>query len=294
MKVTAPILHAFAKGVEGGNPAGVVLNGGIYSQQQRLRIAEAIGLSETAFVSSSTIADFKLDFYTPTRQIAHCGHATIAAFSYLSQLGLIDNPRTSKETVDGRREIFMDGDMAYMEQLRPQYTIVNNKDAQKVSQSLGLPAKTIHSWLHRPTLVNTGNTFLLAGLKTMEELRSLRPDFNLIHKLSSHYDLIGYYIFSRQTSSTSSDAVARMFAPRYGISEEAATGMAAGPLACLLHDKIGATGVKFIIEQGTLMQPPSPSLLTVNLNLKKETISGLMVGGKAILKDKREVELSLD
>jgi len=86
---------------------------------QKLKIAAKVGLSETAFVSSSKSADFKLDFFTPKRQIAHCGHATIATFSYLQQLGRIGKETTSKETIDGNRNIFIDGDMAFMEQLAP-------------------------------------------------------------------------------------------------------------------------------------------------------------------------------
>ena len=53
----------------------------ILSNEQKILIAQKVGLSETAFFSKSTVTDFKLDFFTPTRQIAHCGHATIAAFS---------------------------------------------------------------------------------------------------------------------------------------------------------------------------------------------------------------------
>ncbi|WP_245823732.1 PhzF family phenazine biosynthesis protein [Photobacterium proteolyticum] len=50
----------------------------------RFRLA-SFGLSETAFVSQSDVADFKLAFFTPNRRIAHCGHATIATFSCLTQ-----------------------------------------------------------------------------------------------------------------------------------------------------------------------------------------------------------------
>ena len=96
MKIEAHIINAFIDGNIGGNPAGVVLNADGLSSSQKLEIAAIIGLSETAFVSSSKVADFKLDFFTPTKQIAHCGHATIAIFIYLRELGLITKTRIIK------------------------------------------------------------------------------------------------------------------------------------------------------------------------------------------------------
>jgi predicted PhzF superfamily epimerase YddE/YHI9 len=72
-----------------------------------------------------------------------------------------------------------------------------------------------------------------------------------------------------------------MFAPRYGINEESATGMAAGPLACYLYDKMGINKDVFLIEQGHFMKSPSPSFITVKLNLQDGKITGLIAGGKA-------------
>lgn len=94
-KIEVQIINAFVDNQKGGNPAGVVLNADNLTNEQKLKVASKVGLSETAFVSKSTMADYKLDFFTPTRQIAHCGHATIATFSYLSQLGLISPPLNS-------------------------------------------------------------------------------------------------------------------------------------------------------------------------------------------------------
>ena len=64
-KVEVQILNAFVDNEKGGNPAGVVLNADNLSNEQKLKIAANIGLSETAFVSKSNMADFKLDFFTP-------------------------------------------------------------------------------------------------------------------------------------------------------------------------------------------------------------------------------------
>ncbi len=70
-----------------------------------------------------------------------------------------------------------------------------------------------------------------------------------------------------------------MFAPRYEIPEEAATGMAAGPLACVLKDHLHMNNDTFLIEQGQFMTPASPSLITVPLNMKDGKIQNLLAGG---------------
>ena len=285
MKITVPIVNAFVDGNKGGNSAGVLLNAQSYSHEEKLKIAAAVGLSETAFVSPSIEADFKLDFYTPTMQIAHCGHATIATFSYLNQQGLIAKSHTSKETVDGRREIIMDGEIAYMEQISPKYTTLNKKELSAVSESLGMVA------IVEPCIVNTGNSFLLAGFSSKDEVKSLNPDLELISQFSEEHDLIGYYIFSRDTFKEGRDASTRMFAPRYGIVEESATGMAAGPLGCFLYDKLEIKKERFIIEQGYLMKQPSPSVITVNLKTNDGVISSLMAGGKAMVSGHHEIEI---
>ena len=64
------------------------------TSQQKQEIATKVGLSETAFVSPSSVAEFKLDFFTPVKQIPHCGHATIGTFTYLKKNGMIKDLMT--------------------------------------------------------------------------------------------------------------------------------------------------------------------------------------------------------
>ena len=54
MEIKVHIVNAFIDGQSGGNPAGVVLDADELSDHQKLKISTKIGLSETAFVSSST------------------------------------------------------------------------------------------------------------------------------------------------------------------------------------------------------------------------------------------------
>jgi PhzF family phenazine biosynthesis protein len=257
----------------GGNPAGVVLDADNLSEADMLAVAGKIGLSETAFVSKSATEGFKLDFFTPNRRIAHCGHATIATFSYMAELGKVREGVTSKETVDGPRKIVIKNGAAYMEQLAPKYeqslAWANRGISEaEVLASLGLKEGDLDERL-RPVV----------AVRDAAVLNEIAPDQQKINDISTRLDLIGYYVFTTDRSATQADATTRMFAPRYAIEEESATGMAAGPLACVLYDLLDEKKSRFVIEQGHFMTPASPSVITVELDLEDGNITGLMAGG---------------
>jgi PhzF family phenazine biosynthesis protein len=280
MKVEVQIANAFIDGPTGGNPAGVVLDANALTTEQKLAVARKVGLSETAFVSRSDTATVKLEFFTPARQIAHCGHATIATFSLMRQLGLVGDGKHSKETIDGNRDIVVDGTRAYMEQRAPTYTRIplHSEPGVRAMAALGLAGLPDGS---DPWVVNTGNGFLLVPLADEGVVAGLRPDLALVEEVSESLDLVGVYAFSSSTKQPGRHAGTRMFAPRFGIAEEPGTGMAAGPLACFLHDHMGVRDHAIRIEQGWLMPEPSPSVIDVVLEFKGGRISRLMAGGEA-------------
>ena len=280
--VPVQIVNAFAVDGTGGNPAGVVLDADALDESAMQSIAAQTGLSETVFVSRSATEGARLDFFTPTRRIAHCGHATIAAFSLLRAEGRIGDGATSKQTVDGRRRILVRDGAVFMEQRAPRYQAeVDWADVTQteVLAALGLTADQLDSRTP-PQVVDTGNRFMLVGVAEESGLARIAPDQQAIARISEALDLIGFYVFAVTSGSGLAHATARMFAPRYGIPEESATGMAAGPLACLLHDVIGDRRTHFVIEQGRFMTEPSISRILVDLEVKEGRITGLMAGGE--------------
>jgi PhzF family phenazine biosynthesis protein len=176
-----------------------------------------------------------------------------------------------------------------MEQLAPRYTDLSQADYFRAMASIGLKESDILEGL-QPRIVNTGNSFLVIALRNQEDVKSIVPISAEIAAMSEIYDLIGFYIFSPQTMKEGRDAGARMFAPRYGIIEESATGMAAGPLACYLHDKMNIKKSRFTIEQGYLMPQPSPSVISVRLRKENGAISSLMAGGMATVNEVRQID----
>ncbi|MEM5199561.1 PhzF family phenazine biosynthesis isomerase, partial [Enterococcus faecium] len=86
MKITAYVASAFSKNHEGGNKAGVVFMTQPLTRTQKMAIAKELGFAETAFISDSKIADFRLEYFTPKEEVDLCGHATIGAFTIMKHL----------------------------------------------------------------------------------------------------------------------------------------------------------------------------------------------------------------
>jgi len=193
------------------------------------------------------------------------------------------------------RDIILKGELAFMAQSAPRYTPLDpgagGVERTAVLASLGLETADLLPG-YGPMVVSTGANGLMVPLRDAATVRGVEPDVAAVERLSAALDLVEYYVFSPETRVPGRDAGARMFAPLYGIPEEAATGMAAGALACYLHDHLGVRKDTLLIEQGYLMPRPSPSVLIAELDRDGERIGAVRVGGRAIVCGTREVALA--
>lgn len=289
-QVSVMVVNAFTMNGEGGNPAGVVLGADNYTQAQKQEIAKRAGFPETAFVSESNVADKKLEFFTPNKQIAHCGHATVATFSYLNQIGEITHKHSSKETIDGNRDILLEDGMAFMEQKPEFFKDITDEEVGDVMKSLSLSVDDVKAGF-RPIISNTGVSFLIIPLKDRRSLKAIKTNLDFIERISEKYDLIGFYAFSDDAVDANHDVTTRMFAPRYAIPEESATGMAAGNLSYYLYNHMDYKRDQIVIEQGYFMDKPSKSEIIVNLTSEQGELVKIMAGGRANVGDVRTVSL---
>jgi PhzF family phenazine biosynthesis protein len=286
------LMNSLVDGVRGGNPAGVVLDANNLSLSEMQQVATQVGVSETAFLSESKDATYKLDFFTPARQIPHCGHATIGAFCLLTQLGTLQDGLYSKETIDGIREIEIKDGAAAMQQKPPRFLLPAEKAIylQQIADSLQMPVPSF--WTTFPPIaVHTGNRFLIIPMTSQAALKDIQPKFEEIHRISEVLDCVGFYPFTLETVLPERVASTRMFAPRYGIPEESATGTAAGPLAGYLIEEMHIPNLSFDIEQGLAMPEPSPSLLHIEVDRDDSQIRKIMVGGRAVVSKELDVEV---
>lgn len=280
MKINVYTINAFAKTSQGGNPAGIVFDADFLSDEEMKNIAAAVGFSETAFVSHSAIADFKLRFFTPSEEVDLCGHATIGTFFTMFTLGRIKPGSYTQETKAGLLEITIEGDgFVMMEQSAPVFSEIAPKD--DIAQSLGIDPTQICADLPIQ-VVSTGLRDVIVPVQNKVILNSLHPDMQKIEQISRRFDTIGYHVFCLEPSADNT-VFCRNFAPLYGIPEEAATGTSNGALACYLYQygKLSkAQEVNMIFNQGDAMERPSE--IRVSLSIRENEISAVRVGGRAM------------
>lgn len=277
--VNVYIASAFSKNNKGGNKAGVVLNAPNLSYEQKLESAKRLGYSETAFLSDSAKADFKLQYFTPTEEIALCGHATIAAFSILKILNKLNKQNYTIETKAGILNIQIKEDgLIFMEQNCPAYFDVLNPDIftdfiEKDFIDCNLPIQ----------IISTGLKDILLPINSKEHLEAISPDFEKIAAISKAKNVVGIHAFALMKGSGIT-AICRNFAPLYGIDEESATGTSNCALACYLF-KYYEKKSQYVFEQGYNLGEVSQ--IAVNIAYHEDVIDSVYVGGYGYLLGKK-------
>ena len=272
---------AFSKDAKGGHKAGVVLGRSELTSVQKAAIAKEMGYSETAFVLDSDKADFKLQYFTPTEEVPLCGHATIAAFSTLKLLNMLDKPDCTIETEAGILNIHIKDDgLILMEQNRPAYLEVLDSDI-----FTGCIERNFIDHRFPIQIVSTGLNDVMLPVDSVEHLEQLSPDFEMIANMSKEKEVVGVHAFTIIKESDVT-AICRNFAPLYGIDEESATGTANCALACYLF-KYYKQQSQYVFEQGHNMG--DISRIVVNLSYHENVIDSVFVGGYGYLLGKRSL-----
>lgn len=275
------VAAAFSKDDKGGNKAGVVLGRSELTSVQKAAIAKEMGYSETAFVLDSDKADFKLQYFTPTEEVPLCGHATIAAFSTLKLLNMLDKPDCTIETEAGILNIHIKDDgLILMEQNRPAYLEVLDSDI-----FTGCIERNFIDHRFPIQIVSTGLSDVMLPVDSVEHLEQLSPDFEMIANMSKEKEVVGVHAFTIIKESDVT-AICRNFAPLYGIDEESATGTANCALACYLF-KYYKQQSQYVFEQGHNMG--DISRIVVNLSYHENVIDSVFVGGYGYLLGKRSL-----
>lgn len=275
------VAAAFSKDDKGGNKAGVVLGRSELTSVQKAAIAKEMGYSETAFVLDSDKADFKLQYFTPTEEVPLCGHATIAAFSTLKLLNMLDKPDCTIETEAGILNIHIKDDgLILMEQNRPAYLEVLDSDI-----FTGCIERNFIDQRFPIQIVSTGLNDIMLPVDSTEHLERLSPDFEMIANMSKEKEVVGVHAFTMIKESDVT-AICRNFAPLYGIDEESATGTANCALACYLF-KYYKQQSQYVFEQGHNMG--DISRIVVNLSYHENVIDSVFVGGYGYLLGKRSL-----
>ena len=276
MNIEVNLVSSFTIDGNGGNPAGVVLNADHLSDEQKLKIAQAVGYSETAFVSFCEDADFEVSFFTPTAEVDFCGHATLAAFSTMYQKQIITVGSYVQKTKAGMLSVHIEPNgKVVMEQKLPQKTAIFSY--QEISNLIGIESSVLKSTNLPIEVISTGLPDVIIPVPS-GLLDKIDPDDQLIAEFCEQHKVVGFHVFELCEQESMFTASCRNFAPLFGISEESATGSSSGALACYLAEHL-ELGHDYIFEQGRAMN--CASMIMASVELEHSRIAKVKVGGFA-------------
>lgn len=234
-------IDSFTKERLSGNPAGVVTNADGLSVLQMQRIARELNNSETAFILSpeDDTHDVWVRFFTPTKEVPICGHATIAAHYARAIENNLGTARIYQKTGAGILPVDIEREgedyKIIMTQGLIQYgNILTGEARETLIKALDINRAALREECPI-TIVSTGHSKVMICINDVELLHSLKPNMDMLTKLSSEIGCNGYYVFTLNTYENPM-VHGRMFAPAIGINEDPVTGNANGPLgAYLIH-----------------------------------------------------------
>ncbi|KYK30983.1 MAG: hypothetical protein AYK22_08340 [Thermoplasmatales archaeon SG8-52-3] len=291
MKIVAKVVNAFTDSLDGGNPAGVVLNSPDLKDCQMTDITKQLNVSETAFVFKSNKADFKVRFFSPKIEVNLCGHATIATFFTMASEKLFPknhNLILTQETKNGILPVtieFLDNGNVKRVMMTQEKAILKDIyiDIFEIADSLKISENDIDTSLPKQA-VSTGLFTLPICIRNLKILKNIKPDFDKIKNICEKLNLGSFHLFTFETLEPRSVYHARNFAPLYGINEDPVTGTANGAVCSyLLLNKIIQEN-NLICEQGDIINRPGRIFVEINKNLVK-------VGGIARIVKEKEIKI---
>ena len=232
------VVDAFSRNIFGGNQAGVVLLDGdtpFPDESLMQAIAGELKHSETAFVRPLDREHVHIRYFTPTGEVALCGHASIASFSVLRELGLVSDGSFTLVTAAGEQTVRVEDGKVFLT-IRP-IRILRELTQQEQEQVLAAYALgQEHCWPGlRAALVNSGLTDILLPVRDRAALLSAVQNEKAVCDLSQRMDAVGVHMFCPGEGEIASRC--SNFAPLWGIPEEYATGTANAGLTAYLVDR---------------------------------------------------------
>lgn len=293
-------VDSFTKEKFTGNPAGVISNADGLTDYEMQKIARELNNSETAFIfaSNSNEYDVQVRFFTPTSEVPICGHATIASHYVRAIENELETSRIYHKTgagilpVDIIKEnndykiIMTQGKIEFGE-------IIDGINKEELLKALKIKESDLLDD-YKIQIVSTGHSKVMIGIKSIETLNTLQPDYSALSKLSEVIKCNGYYLFT--TDSKESDILihGRMFAPSIGINEDPVTGNANGPLgAYLVHHNLvkhNNSLFRFKAKQGEAIN--RPGIIEVEVKIEDNEPIETKVSGNAVIIFKSELLLN--
>lgn len=280
MSLRFTIVDVFAEEKYAGNPLAVVRGAAGLPDATLQAITREMNYSETSFILSDEERDggYDVRIFTPGGEVPFAGHPTLGT-AYVILEEILPSPveRLVLNLEAGRVPVAF-GDVLWMRQLPP--TLGPELDAGEMARVLGLGRDDLDGRFPVRE-VSTGLPAVIVPLGGLDALGRCRMDLDLYRRTAAAGKNL-YVFCAGPHAGGPGDLSARMFSDDLGITEDPATGSAAGCLAAYLveHRYLEADAVDVRVEQGYEMG--RPSLLYLRAGREDGGI-GVSVGGKVQL-----------
>lgn len=269
---------AFSERVDGGNPAGVVLDAEGVGEERMLEIAAEVGYSETAFVTASEGRNLSVRYFSPQAEVPFCGHATIAtAVAYADVHGpgdLLLETRAGRISVS--TEVMAGGlTVATLVSVPPQVAAIDKDDLAELLAILGWAESDLDPALP-PRVAFAGASHPVIAAADRARLARLSYDLPVLAELMSRAGWTTIDLVWRESEHV---FYARNPFPPGGVVEDPATGAAAAAFGGYLR----ALGLVEVPATVTVFQGQDmgrPSIITVTI--PDDPSTGIAVTGAAV------------
>ena len=270
----------------GGNQLAVFLDPPpAISTELMQSIAREMNFSESTFVfpPRDNRSDFRVRIFTPGKELPMAGHPTVGTAFVLQHTGRIPAQGTVRfeEGVGIISVALADGGSgvtATMEQPAPQFGGVV-ADRETLARSLSLDPSQIRSDVPAE-IISCGVPYIYAPVQNLDAVKTAHPRTDILETLREACGVGEVFVFTTETERSEATVHGRMFAPFFGITEDPATGSAAGPLGIYLVRNGLAKPGAYICEQGFEMG--RPSLINIEIKREGETYTRIAVGGHSV------------
>jgi len=257
-------IDAFASGGSTGNPAAVVYldRPDELSDHEMLQLAKELKgfVSEVGFVCPGTDVDYQLRYFSAEREVAFCGHATIAI---LNDIVANNEEMQAKATLSIAT---LTDHLLVENRLQKEKSVFVSAPPPKFStKKISLPgiAAALNCLvedidaLQPVQIVNGGLETLVVPVVGVESILSVSPNLDTLNEFCVQIGVDIIILYSSEAVSQGSNYRTRVFAPTFGYLEDPATGSGNAAFGYYLLQHGQWHGEMIKIEQNGLRDNPN-------------------------------------
>jgi trans-2,3-dihydro-3-hydroxyanthranilate isomerase len=288
------LIDVFTDKPFGGSRLNLFPDAGSVPPQMMQKLAMELGAGETAFIvppRGSADGASGLRVFTPSAEIPFGGHSVLGATFALDHLGMRDAALISEphvwELEAGRYPVQTvtdaEGVMYSLQQDDPAF-MGQYFHRSKVARTLGISESEIAITGLPCEVISTGLPIHIVPLGSLEAVNAINLRHREADAIAGDLGFGDLFVFTCETVDREATVHCRMFAPHFGIPEDAASGAATGALMAYLvkHRLVKhQPRVRIVAEQG--LELGRPSRIVADAEIVGGQARSILVGGQCVL-----------